>query len=60
MIEELFDKSDRKSDELMEMTRGTNQLLASLEQDAQQPHLAMEADVPADEKTRGHTEGAAI
>ena len=59
MIEELFDKSDRKLDELMEMTRGTDQLLASLEQNAQQPHLAMEADVPADEKTRGHTKGAA-
>ena len=39
--------------------RGTRQRLASLEQDAWHPHLAMKADVPADEKTREHTEGAA-
>ena len=36
-----------------------NQRLASLEQDARQPHLAMEADVTADKKTRERTEGAA-
>ena len=39
--------------------RGTSQRLASPEQDARQPRLAMEADVPADEKTRDRTEGAA-
>ena len=36
-----------------------DQRLASLEQNARQPRLAMEADVPADEKTRERTEGAA-
>ena len=45
-------------DELIEM-RATDQRLASLEQDARQPRLAMEADGPAGEKTRGRTEGAA-
>ena len=36
-----------------------DQRLASLEQNARQPRLAMEADVPADEKTRERTESAA-
>ena len=36
-----------------------DQRLASLEQNARQPRLAIEADVPADEKTRERTEGAA-
>ena len=35
------------------------QRLASLEQDARQPRLAMEADGPANEKGRKRTEGAA-
>ena len=39
--------------------RSIDQRLACLEQDARQPHLAMEADVPADKKTRKRTEGAA-
>ena len=43
--------------------RATEQCLAGLEQDAWQPRLAMEADVPgnvpADKKTRERTEGAA-
>ena len=59
MIEELFDKSDRKLNELTENLNRTNQRLASLEQDARQPRLAMEADVPADKKTRERMEGAA-
>ena len=33
--------------------------VASLEQDARQPRFAMEADGPADTKTRERTEGAA-
>ena len=41
------------------MTRGTRQRLASLEQDARQPRLAMKVDVQADTKTRERTEGAA-
>ena len=36
-----------------------NQRLASLKQQARQPHLAMKADVPADKKTRERTEDAA-
>ena len=42
-----------------EITRLLEQPLASLEQDARQPRLAMETDGPADTKTRGRTEGAA-
>ena len=60
MIEELFDKLDRKLYELTENLRATDQRVASLEQDARQPRLAMEADLPADTKTRERTEGAAI
>ena len=50
-----FDKLDELADEI----RGTNQRLASLEQGARQLRLGMEADVPADKKTRECTEGAA-
>ena len=60
MIEKLFDKSDRKLDRLTENLKRANQRVASLEQDTRQPRLAMEADVPADTKTRGRTGGAAI
>ena len=45
--------------ELKEDLRRINQRLASLEQNARQPHLAMEARVPADNSTRERTEGAA-
>ena len=41
------------------MTRGISQRAASLEHDARQPRLAMEADVSADEMSRERTEGAA-
>ena len=46
-------------DELSDEMRRTYQRLASLEQDARQPRLAMGVDVPADKKTRERTEGAA-
>ena len=59
MIEELFDRSDRKFDELTGEMRGTRRRVASLEEDARQPRLAMEADGPSDTKTRERTEGAA-
>ena len=59
MIEELFDKSDRGLDELADEMRATQQRLAGLEQVVRQPRLTMEADVPADKKTRERTEGAA-
>ena len=43
-------------DELTENMPETRQRSASLEQDARQPRLAMEADVPTDTKTRKHME----
>ena len=43
----------------MEDIRVTNQRSASLEQDAWQPRLTMEADITPDTKTRKRTEGAA-
>ena len=58
MIEELFDKSDRKLDQLTDEIRGTRQRVASLEQDARQPRLAMEVDGPSDTTTHERTEGA--
>ena len=58
-MEELFDKPDRKLDELEEEIRATEQRLAGQEQNARQPCLAMEADAPADTKTRERMEGAA-
>ena len=48
-----------KMNELAEEMRATKQRLVGLEQDARQPRLAMEADVPADKKTRERTKGAA-
>ena len=45
--------------EFKEALRRIDQRLAGLKQDAREPHLAMEADVPADKKTRERTEGAA-
>ena len=54
-----FDQLEKKLDEMVEMTRGTSQRLAGLEQDARPPRLAMEADVQADTKTRERTEGTA-
>ena len=45
--------------EFKENLKGIDQRVASLEQNARQPRLAMEADVPADKKTRKRTEGAA-
>ena len=45
--------------EYKEDLRRMDQLLTSLEHDARQPRLAMEVDMPGDEKTRERTEGAA-
>ena len=59
MIKELFDKPDRKLDELADEMRVTKQRLASLEQDARQPRPAMELNVPSDIKTRNRMEDAA-
>ena len=46
-------------EELTDNIKRVNQRLASLEQDARQPRLAMEADVTAGKQTRECTEGAA-
>ena len=43
----------------MEETREPRQCSASLEQDARQPRLVVNADVISDKKTRKRTEGAA-
>ena len=59
MVKELFDKSDKKMDKHAQEVRATNQRCPSLEQDARQPRLAVEADVQADKKTRERTEGVA-
>ena len=44
--------------EYKEDLRRVDQRLVSLKQNARQPRLAMESDVPAYEKTRERTEGA--
>ena len=46
-MESYFDKLDELADEM----RATEQRFAGLEQDARQPRLAMEADVPSDTQT---------
>ena len=52
MVEEFPDKSNRNMDELTEERRWIRQHSAHLEQEAQQPRLAMEEDVKSDTKTR--------
>ena len=52
-LEEIWDRT------IDVITRLLEHHLASQEQDARQPRLAMEADGPADTKTRERTEGAA-
>ena len=58
MIEELVDKLNRKLDELTGEMRGIHQRVASLDQDARQSRLALEADGPADSNTRECMEDA--
>ena len=53
-----FDQQEKNLNELLEVTRETNQRVPGLEQDARQPRLAMKADGQADTKTRKRTEGA--
>ena len=57
--EEQF-KSNMRLDKLVEEMRVIDQRVASLEQDARYPYLAMGADMQADMKTRKRTEGTAI
>ena len=54
-----FGQREKNLDKLLEEMRETKQRVASLEHDARQRRLAIEADVPADDKTRERTEGAA-
>ena len=55
-----FDQQDTKLDELTENLKKANQRVASLEQDARQPRLAMKkVHRPVDKKTRERTEDAA-
>ena len=55
-----FEEQKKMLDNFMDdITRHFNQHAASLEQDARQPRLAMEADGHANTKTRERTEGAA-
>ena len=64
-MKEAFDRWDRKLEEIsdkmeayIEERRSIDQRLTRLEHGARQPRLAMEADGPADTKTRERTEGA--
>ena len=62
MIKEVFEEWDRRIDNMREYTeerRSMNQRLTRLEHDARQPRLAIEADRPANTKTRERTKGAA-
>ena len=60
LAEQLFEEVwNRNIDKLTENLRWADKRVASLEQDARQLRLAMEADGPADTKTRERTEGAA-
>ena len=59
MVEGLFEKMDRKLDEIMEKMRAKSQRLAGLEQESRQPRLAMKADVPSDTKIRNRIDDVA-
>ena len=58
-IDKAFDKHFGKKPENLEIFRTIDQRVTRLEQYARQPRLAMEADGPADTKTRKRTEGTA-
>ena len=53
-----FEIRDKKFEALQEDWRSMNQRFTHLEHDARQPSLAMEADRPANTKTRERREGA--
>ena len=52
-----FEQQEKKLDKLTDLV--LDQHVASLEHDTRQPRLAIEADGPANKKTREYTEGAA-
>ena len=59
MFKERFNRWDRTLEKLSGEMRVTSQRVSSLEQDAWQPRLAIQADGQANTKTRERTEGAA-
>ena len=59
MTKSRFGQQEKKLNEFMEERKAVEQRSASLEQDARQPRLAMEANVPSETKTREHTKSAA-
>ena len=59
VLEERSDKSDTQLDKRVGTMRATNQRLADLQYEAQQPRPAAEADVEPEMKTRKRTEDAA-
>ena len=58
-MDSYFDRWNRKLDEISNEARVIDQHVTSLEHGARQLRLAMEADGPANTKTRERTEGAA-
>ena len=62
IMKEVFEEWDTKMDKLLreyrEEWRSIDQRLTRLEHDARQPRHGMEADGPANTKTRERTEGA--
>ena len=58
MWDEVREENGRKKPENPKDLRRMDQRLVTQEQDARQPRLIMEADVPADTKTCERTEGA--
>ena len=57
-FEEIFDRWDRKLDEMVKDWRSVDQRLAGPEPDTRQPRLTMAANGQANTKTRERTEGA--
>ena len=59
MTKNRFGQQEKKLNEFMDERRAIEQRSVRLEQDARQPRLAMEANVPSETKTREHTKSAA-
>ena len=58
-LDKLLVRRGNKLDDMVKETRNTNQRRAGLQHQAQQPRLAMKADVLEDKKTRESTEDSA-
>ena len=59
MMEEAFDRWDKKLDEISDEMKKMDQHVTRMEHGARQPRLAMEVDGQASTRTRERTEGAA-